>query len=206
VDSPQDHGRGIKRLRRKIETMKRLLTGLALVAVLIAVPAKFTLAAGPTYLASFSGTITADRTLGTREFSGTYLLGAQIPIQRGRSIFVAYRSIRFGAENTPKSLQFGVVDYYDLSPLMEDLRLGIWLSSDVEVSVPEGTNPEMNGLFGWSLEKPIGGSGLLKGEFYNTWTVKDGADYITWGFLFKVTPNVPSLNLRSFGKSMVPFL
>jgi len=170
--------------------MKRFFTGLTLIAVLVAIPAKFTLAAGPTYLVSLSGTIAADRTLGTNEFSGTYLLGAQIPIKEGRSLFVAYRSIRFGADNTPKSLQLGVVDYYDLSPLMEGLSLGIWLSSDIEISVPEGTSPEMNGLFGWSLERAIGGSGLLSGEIYNTWTVKDGADYITIGLMFKVTPKV----------------
>lgn len=166
--------------------MKRFLAGLALVVALVVAPLTVS-AEGPTYLVSLSGTIAADQTIGTNEFSGTYLLGAQIPIKEDRSLFVAYRSIRFGAGDAPKSIQLGVVDYYDLAA---DWTLGIWLSGDIEVSAPGGSE-EVNGLFGWSLEKPIGKSGLLKWEIYNTWTIKDGADYITLGVMFKVTPPIP---------------
>lgn len=140
---------------------------------------------GPTYFASVSATTEAGAADMLGSTSATYTFGTQIPIRDNRYLLLGYRSIRLaGGGDDPKSLNLGFVDYYQMGKLWE---MGIWLGGDINLQTPEGEDP-MSGLMGFSAQRRL--SDQFTAEFYNTWTLRNGRDFMTFGINFKVTPGL----------------
>lgn len=166
--------------------MSRSLKLLLVTSIMCALPLTVSFAQdGPTYFASFSATgeAGAENLIGSA--SATYTFGVQVPIRDNRHLLLGYRSIRIAGEgDDPQSLNLGFVDYYSMGKLWE---MGVWLGSDINLKTSEDEDP-MSGLVGISAQRRL--SGQFTAELYNTWTLRNGRDFMTFGLNIKVTPSL----------------
>ena len=125
--------------------MKKLLTLTAVLALFVCTPYSIQ---AQTYFTSIAGTAQVGSNSAISNSSATYTFGMQIPVRGSRSILMAYRTINIAGDNSaPKSLNLGVVDYYDMGG---PWKLGIWLGGDYELEAVEGQD-RMSGLLGFSV-------------------------------------------------------